>query len=234
MTTDYQNFSGDKWEELCDVTCIRTNILPNFHTILHYFTLKDPQARGCVRPSCLAYITQDLNKLHYIKQDILGVLNMSAQVLKHSNLRWLKQQMQSLEIKENNSITILLDKWNHLSRPVLESHTNKPTSWASLCSSGIHLVVSGFTQINYNQINNKFDELNWIKCVVTAAKLIIVNYDWRLRIAEVIQHHEPIIRKPYHRSQEINSIIRPLRQNTYLRRGIPTNNEEFWRRKLDS
>ena len=218
---------------------------------------------------------------------------MSAQVLKHSNLRWLKQQMQSLEIKvsfcqssqevnhtwkpiklshiiakfkkfhnnryllltlrinqfstlfktvpnnyditqENNSITILLDKWNHLSRPVLESHTNKPTSWASLCSSGIHLVVSGFTQINYNQINNKFDELNWIKCVVTAAKLIIVNYDWRLRIAEVIQHHEPIIRKPYHRSQEINSIIRPLRQNTYLRRGIPTNNEEFWRRKLDS
>lgn len=149
MTTDYQNFSGEKWEELCDVACIRTNILPNFHAILHYFTLKDPLARGCVRPSCLAYITQDLHKLHLIKQEILGVLNMSAQLLKHSNLRWLKLQKQSFEIKENNTINILLDKWDYLSRPVADTNTNKPASWTSLCSSGIHLVVSGLLKLHY-------------------------------------------------------------------------------------
>merc|ERR1711946_46762 len=48
MTTDYQNFPGDKWETIADVSCIRTNVLPNLHTILHYFTLKDPNARGSV------------------------------------------------------------------------------------------------------------------------------------------------------------------------------------------
>jgi len=147
MTTDYQNFSGEKWEELCDVACIRTNILPNFHAILHYFTLKDPLARGCVRPSCLAYVTQDLNKLDIIKQDTLAVLNMSAQVLKHSNLQWLKQKVQSFNIKENNTINVLLDKWNYLSQPVLETNTNKPTAWASLCSSGIHLIISGLLKL---------------------------------------------------------------------------------------
>lgn len=75
---------------MADVTCIRTNILPNFHAILHYFTLKDPQARGGVRPSCIAYITQDSTKLYRLKYDLIQVINMSAQIFKQANMRWMK------------------------------------------------------------------------------------------------------------------------------------------------
>ena len=81
------------------MACVRTNILPNCHAVLHYFTLRDPLARGCVRPSCLAYVTQDQNKLHLLKKEILEVLNMSAQILKQANLRWLKPEMELTETK---------------------------------------------------------------------------------------------------------------------------------------
>ena len=86
----YILFYREKMEEHCDVACIRTNIVPNFHAILHYFTLKDPFARGCVRPSCFAYISQNQTKLYHLKQDILEIFNKSAQILKHANIRWIQ------------------------------------------------------------------------------------------------------------------------------------------------
>lgn len=133
MTTDYQNFSGfvllllihlkqtltiiiyilffrEKWEETSDVPCIRTNIIQNFHAILHYFTLKDPQARGGVRPSCIAYITQNQTKLYRHKSDILKVLNMSAQLFKHANMRWMKSLGQAVGVKVVSSQTLELNQ----------------------------------------------------------------------------------------------------------------------------
>ena len=82
-------FNRDKWPESADVCCIRTNILPNCHAILHYFTLKDPAARGGVRPSCLAYITQDSTKLYRLRKDLTQAVTTSAQIFKHANMRWL-------------------------------------------------------------------------------------------------------------------------------------------------
>lgn len=79
--------------------CIRTNIIQNFHAVLHYFTLKDSQARGGVRPSCIAYITQNQTKLYRLKSDILRVLNMSAQIFKHANMRWVRNQGQAVGVK---------------------------------------------------------------------------------------------------------------------------------------
>ena len=121
MTTDYQNFPGfvstsfflniifymvinfrEKWEESSDVPCIRTNIIQNFHAILHYFTLKDPQARGGVRPSCIAYITQNQTKLYRLKSEILQVLNMSAQVFKQANMQLMKSLGQAVGVQVTN------------------------------------------------------------------------------------------------------------------------------------
>lgn len=79
--------------------CIRTNIIQNFHAVLHYFTLKDSQARGGVRPSCIAYITQNQTKLYRLKSDILKVLNMSAQLFKHANMKWMRNQGQAVGVK---------------------------------------------------------------------------------------------------------------------------------------
>jgi hypothetical protein len=42
-----------------------------------------------VRPSCIAYITQNQTKLYRLKNEILHVLNMSAQILKNANMRWI-------------------------------------------------------------------------------------------------------------------------------------------------
>lgn len=79
--------------------CVRTNIMPDFHAVLHYFTLKDPQARGCVRPSCIAYVTRDQMKLDRIKNDVAGVFDIAAQILKHSNIRWMQSIGQIVTVK---------------------------------------------------------------------------------------------------------------------------------------
>lgn len=89
-------------EETSDVPCIRTNIIQDFHAILHYFTLKDTQARGGVRPSCIAFVTQNQAKLYRLKTDILQVLNMSAQIFKHANIRWIKQLGQTVNVQVAN------------------------------------------------------------------------------------------------------------------------------------
>ncbi|EFX83660.1 guanine nucleotide exchange protein smcr8a-like isoform X1 [Daphnia pulex] len=145
MTTDYQNFPGEKLDEISDVPCIRTNIIQNFHAILHYFTLKDSQARGGVRPSCIAYITQNQTKLYRLKNEILNVLNMSAQILKNANMRWMGSLGQDVGVQENNTITSLLDKWNHLTQPEPElgDQEKKLKPWHLLCPIGISIVISG-------------------------------------------------------------------------------------------
>ena len=81
------------------MACIRTNILPNFHAILHYFTLKDPRARGSVRPSCIAYVTQDSTKMYRSKKELISIVNMAAQIFKHANARWMKSLGHDIEIQ---------------------------------------------------------------------------------------------------------------------------------------
>ena len=152
-------------DEISDVPCIRTNIIQNFHAILHYFTLKDSQARGGVRPSCIAYITQNQTKLYRLKNEILNVLNMSAQILKNANMRWMRSLGQDVGVQvnyscctftshkyyfflhqqENNTITSLLDKWNHLTQPESEigDQEKKLKPWHLLCPVGISIVISG-------------------------------------------------------------------------------------------
>lgn len=82
--------------------CIRTNVIHGFHAILHYYTLKDPQARGGVRPSCIAYITQSQTKLYRLKIDLLKVLNMSAQIFKHANMKWMRSLGQTVSVQVIN------------------------------------------------------------------------------------------------------------------------------------
>ena len=94
-------------DEISDVPCIRTNIIQNFHAILHYFTLKDSQARGGVRPSCIAYITQNQTKLYRLKNEILNVLSMSAQILKNANMRWMGSLGQDVGVQVDNSYSTL-------------------------------------------------------------------------------------------------------------------------------
>lgn len=155
-------------DEISDVPSIRTNIIQNFHAILHYFTLKDSQARGGVRPSCIAYITQNQTKLYRLKNEILIVLNMSAQILKNANIRWMRSLGQDVGVQveftqldvrylwpntslsycfqqENNNITSLLDKWQHLtqSEPQIGDHEKKLKPWHMLCPIGISIVISG-------------------------------------------------------------------------------------------
>lgn len=110
----------DKWSENADVMCVRTNILPNFHAILHYciaifnslcnktkqtlssifiVTLKDPQARGGVRPSCIAYITQDSEKLYLLKNELSQVIQMSAQIFKQANMRWMRDLGHPIDVQ---------------------------------------------------------------------------------------------------------------------------------------
>lgn len=86
--------------------CIRTNIIQNFHAILHYFTLKDPQARGGVRPSCIAYITQNQTKLYRLKSEILNSLNMSAQIFKNANVNWMRSLGQDIGVQVEFPIAI--------------------------------------------------------------------------------------------------------------------------------
>ncbi|KZS12060.1 Uncharacterized protein APZ42_023138 [Daphnia magna] len=145
MTTDYQNFPGEKWEEVSDVPCIRTNIIQNFHAILHYFTLKDPQARGGVRPSCIAYITQNQTKLYRLKSEILNSLNMSAQIFKNANVNWMRSLGQDIGVQENQSVANLLDKWKDLIQPAAEiwDQEKKLKPWHMLCPVGVSIVISG-------------------------------------------------------------------------------------------
>lgn len=84
------------------MSCIRTNILPNCHAILHYFTLKDPQARGGVRPSCIAYVTQDSSKLYRLRKDLIQAVSISAQIFKHANMRWMANCGKLVETKVPN------------------------------------------------------------------------------------------------------------------------------------
>ena len=101
-------FFREKWEKAADVCCMRTNILPQFHAILHYFTLKDPSARGCVRPSCIAYVTQNQIKMYHLKKEIMSVLNTSAQIFKHTNMRWMRSIGHKVEIPVSKSYYLTL------------------------------------------------------------------------------------------------------------------------------
>lgn len=135
MTTDYQNFPGwvlfqfksnnsldknletnsDKWETIADVSCIRTNVLPNLHTILHYFTLKDPNARGSVRPSCVAYITANQVKLYRWKREVMKVLSIAAQLFKQANMQWMQYNGHTVEIPVSNQLICLIHMLNGIS-----------------------------------------------------------------------------------------------------------------------
>lgn len=79
--------------------CIRTNVIPQIHAILHYFTLKDPQARGGVRPSCIAYVTQNQTKLYHLKEEIHQIISMCAQIFKHANMRWMRGLGQKVDLE---------------------------------------------------------------------------------------------------------------------------------------
>lgn len=158
MTTDYQNFQGDKWSETADVACMRTNICPDFHAVLHYFTLKDPQARGSVRPSCIAYITQDSTKMFRFKKELISIVNMAAQIFKASNMRWMESLGHKVEIQEKEIIGSILDQLSNKrseqqSMVTLEENEedrNKLKSWEKLCTSAMSPVLFGLLQLHKN------------------------------------------------------------------------------------
>ncbi|XP_054715519.1 uncharacterized protein LOC129224996 [Uloborus diversus] len=74
LSADYQGLSNHKTVSLETAQLLMPDIAHDIHVAAIYFLLFDTEARGFIRPTCLAYFTSDKKKLISLAEPILNCL----------------------------------------------------------------------------------------------------------------------------------------------------------------
>nr|CAD7263085.1 unnamed protein product [Timema shepardi] len=93
MSVDYQANSGGPFTMCQDAQVVRPEVLPGIYAYVHYFTLQDLQARGFVRPLCMAYLTPDRLKLDSILVELREHFLQTTHIMKFNNRQWFMEEL---------------------------------------------------------------------------------------------------------------------------------------------
>nr|CAD7589918.1 unnamed protein product [Timema genevievae] len=93
MSVDYQANSGGPFTLCQDAQVVRPEVLPGIYAYVHYLTLQDLQARGFVRPLCMAYLTPDRLKLDSILIELREHFLQTTHIMKFNNRQWFMEEL---------------------------------------------------------------------------------------------------------------------------------------------
>nr|CAD7447408.1 unnamed protein product [Timema bartmani] len=93
MSVDYQANSGGPFTLCQDAQVVRPEVLPGIYAYVHYLTLQDLQARGFVRPLCMAYLTPDRLKLDSILVELREHFLQTTHIMKFNNRQWFMEEL---------------------------------------------------------------------------------------------------------------------------------------------
>ncbi|KAF8778776.1 Guanine nucleotide exchange protein smcr8b like protein [Argiope bruennichi] len=97
LSADYQGLSNNKILPGKNAQLLMPDLASDLHAAINYFFLFDSDARGFVRPTCLAYFTNDKHKLVMLAEPILKTLGEVAAILQHSNILYHINDLRSLK-----------------------------------------------------------------------------------------------------------------------------------------
>ncbi|CAL1273921.1 unnamed protein product [Larinioides sclopetarius] len=97
LSADYQGLSNNKILPGKNAQLLMPDLASDLHAAINYFFLFDSDARGFVRPTCLAYFTADKHKLVMLAESILKMLGEVAAILQHSNILYHINDLRSLK-----------------------------------------------------------------------------------------------------------------------------------------
>ncbi|KAG8191839.1 hypothetical protein JTE90_022828 [Oedothorax gibbosus] len=96
LSADYQGLSNNKILPGSNAQLLMPDLAVDVHAAINYFFLFDSEARGYVRPTCLAYFTSDKHKLIKLAKPIFTALSEVAAIFQHSNILHHTSELRSL------------------------------------------------------------------------------------------------------------------------------------------
>ncbi len=109
MTADYQASNKSLFPLRKDMQMLLTNEEQGVYTYVHYFTLFDIEARGFVRPYCIAYVTGEKRKLlrrfDNFRRDFGSLIDGLKCCNRRRFLRELREAIESLQSLENRAVS---------------------------------------------------------------------------------------------------------------------------------
>ncbi|GFV47013.1 hypothetical protein TNCV_3545651 [Trichonephila clavipes] len=103
LSADFQGLSNNKKLPRKNAQLLMPHLTSQLHGAINYFFLFDSEARGFVRPTCIAYFTYDKHKLIQLAGPILKTLGEAAAILQHSNIFYHLDDLKNLRDKIKNS-----------------------------------------------------------------------------------------------------------------------------------
>ncbi|GFR24975.1 hypothetical protein TNCT_410851 [Trichonephila clavata] len=99
LSADFQGLSNNKKLPRKNAQLLMPHLTSQLHGAINYFFLFDSEARGFVRPTCIAYFTYDKHKLIQLAGPILKTLGEAAAILQHSNIFYHLDDLKNLRTR---------------------------------------------------------------------------------------------------------------------------------------
>ncbi|XP_074653677.1 guanine nucleotide exchange protein smcr8a-like [Tubulanus polymorphus] len=151
MSVDHQSVSSEKFAMPEDTQVVISEDKQCIYAYVHHFTLHDSQARGFVRPFCMAYVSTDSRKIMTFYEEMLAQFMKVSWYFKYGNLKLFHRDMKHYQA----------DLLYTLSQ--LKARRNLPFAFTGLSKSKVKDELDGCSigqiQVVLNEINEIITEV---------------------------------------------------------------------------
>ncbi|XP_023211041.1 guanine nucleotide exchange protein smcr8a-like isoform X1 [Centruroides sculpturatus] len=96
LSADYQGLGCGEGIPVRDTQLLKPDAMKDTHALINYFVLLDSQARGFVRPICIAYVTCDKHKLIQNTNLLQNAIIQAATAFKQNNRKLFLYELSNL------------------------------------------------------------------------------------------------------------------------------------------
>lgn len=96
LSADFQGLCTNLGAPTKNTQLLMPDVLSHVHAAVNHFTIFDVEARGFVRPLCLAYVTSDKFKLIELSEELFKNLAQAAEYIQLSNCKIATQEIDTL------------------------------------------------------------------------------------------------------------------------------------------
>lgn len=96
LSADFQGLCSNLGAPTKNTQLLMPDVLSHVHAAVNHFTVFDVEARGFVRPLCLAYVTSDKFKLIELSEELFKNLAQAAEYIQLSNCKVATQEIDTL------------------------------------------------------------------------------------------------------------------------------------------